>query len=275
MHDEHFDTLTRVLSRGISRRTVLGAVAGGAALHLAETEAKRRKRTRGKSETTSRGKVTQAASSVVTIQEGCPENPPQSLAVLHAYYPGYWWDHTDLTVAVQAPPIVKPALLEAVHEAITVWNDVLQRAFGGLITLTDVTSRKQPAHKADIVVHYVPHAGGAVFAGMAICGNHKCNNVMVSSDAPKPLQIDQYTPEFLGWVTLHELGHALGLGHAEPLEQTNDLMGYGWPVPVDHPVLSPCDLRTLEVVFAWAFEGVDPYPPAVASVSCSGLCGVP
>jgi hypothetical protein len=75
-------------------------------------------------------------------------------------------------------------------------------------------------------------------------------------------------------VTLHELGHVLGLGHAEPLEQTNDLMGYGWPDPVDHPVLSPCDLRTLEVVFAWAFAGTDPYPPTVDSVSCSGLCGV-
>ena len=157
------------------------------------------------------------------------EPTAESCGLASAYYPGYWWDHTDLTVAVQAAPKVDPDLMAAVHEAITVWNDVLRRAFGGLITLTDVTSSKKPAHKADIVLHYVPHAGGVVFSGMAICGNHKCNNVIVSSDAPKPLNIDQYTPEYLGWVTLHELGHALGLGHAEPLEQTNDLMGYGWP----------------------------------------------
>src|SRR3712207_701776 len=31
----------------------------------------------------------------------CPENPAESIAILSAYYPGYWWDHTDLTVAVQ------------------------------------------------------------------------------------------------------------------------------------------------------------------------------
>jgi len=29
-------------------------------------------------------------------------------------------------------------------------------------------------------------------------------------------------------MTLHELGHALGLGHALPLEESLDIMGYGW-----------------------------------------------
>lgn len=279
MHDQHFDILTRALSRGTSRRGALAAVAGVAALHLTETESRRRKRNkrdkRVKREAKKGGNgSTPVAPQKVTIKEGCPANPPESIAILHAYYPGYWWDHTNLTVAVQAHPNAEPALTTAVGEAIAIWDRILRRETNGIVTLTDVTPNGDPEHKADITLHYVPHAGGTVFAGYAICGQHKCNNVLVSSDAPKPLGIDQYSPLFLGQVTLHELGHALGLGHAEPLEETNDLMGYGWP-PLE-PVLSPCDLRALKVVFAWALTTPqqEPAPPTVASVSCSGLCKV-
>jgi hypothetical protein len=60
---------------------------------------------------------------------------------------------------------------------------------------------------------------------------------------------------------MHELGHALGLGHATNLLESTDLMGYGWP-DLGDPVLSDCDLDALAFVFAWALEGSDPYPPA-------------
>jgi hypothetical protein len=49
---------------------------------------------------------------------------------------------------------------------------VLEACFDGLITLTDVTGSKRQA--ADIIVHYVPTAGGVVFGGYAICGAHRC-----------------------------------------------------------------------------------------------------
>jgi hypothetical protein len=279
MKTAHFDTLVRVLGSGATRRGVLAGVAGVLGLRIAETEAERRKRAErrttkrreGSGDRTAQKGNSAATTQAVTISEGCPKKPAQSIAILSAYYPGYWWDHTNLTVAVQAHPNADPALIAAVREAIVIWNDVLARAGAlSIVTLTDVTDTQDPEHKADIVLHYVSDAGGTVFGGYAICGEHKCNNVLVRSDLPKPLDRDPYTAEYLGWVTLHELGHALGLGHAEPLEETNDLMGYGWP-PLD-PVLSPCDLRALEVVFAWAIAGDDPYPPTVASVDCSDLC---
>ena len=115
---------------------------------------------------------------------------------------------------------------------------------------------------------YVPTAGGVVFDGYAICGRHKCNNILVRSDPPPSENLPPYTPEYLGWVTLHELGHALGLGHATNLLESTDLMGYGWP-DLGDPVLSQCDVDALAFVFAWALEGSAPHPPAQGPYACS------
>ena len=198
-----------------------------------------------------------------------PESNAEGLVILNNYYPGYWWDHTDLTVAVQAHPKAKPEQLAAIHDAIATWSAILNRCFDGAITLTDVTVEKGSQQKAaDIVVHYVPTAGGVVFGGYAICGDHGCPNILVRSDLPPSLDREPYTPEYLGWVTLHELGHALGLGHATNLLESTDLMGYGWPELVD-PVLSQCDVNALAFVFAWVFGGGDPHPPAEGPYDCS------
>jgi hypothetical protein len=198
-----------------------------------------------------------------------PESNAEALEILSNYYPGYWWDHTDLTVAVQAHPSATDEQLAAIHDAIATWAAVLEDCFDGLITLTDVTGT-QPSEQraADIVVHYVPTAGGVVFGGYAICGDHGCPNILVRSDLPPSLDREPYDPEYLGWVTLHELGHALGLGHATNLLESTDLMGYGWP-DLGDPVLSDCDLDALAFVFAWALEGSEPHPPAEGPYDCS------
>jgi hypothetical protein len=195
-----------------------------------------------------------------------PESDAESLLILSNSYPGYWWDHTHLTVAVQAHPSATPEQLAAIADAIETWDTVLRDCFDGLITLTDVTGSKRQT--ADIVVHYVPTAGGVVFGGYALCGAHKCPNILVRSDLPPSLDRDPYEPEYLGWVTLHELGHALGLGHATNLLESTDLMGYGWP-DLGDPVLSDCDLDALRFVFDWAFTGSDPHPPAEGPYDCS------
>ena len=144
---------------------------------------------------------------------GCtlPDSNADGLEILSNYYPGYWWDHTKLTIAVQAHPRATAEQLAAIEDAIATWSATLEDCFDGLITLTDVTGSKRKA--ADIVVHYVPTAGGVVFGGYAICGDHKCPNILVRSDLPPSLGVDPYDPEYLGWVTLHEIGHALGLDH--------------------------------------------------------------
>jgi hypothetical protein len=47
-------------------------------------------------------------------------------------------------------------------------------------------------------------------------------------------------------------------------------MGYGWFFDTTIPqVISQCDMRGLEVVFAWVFEGVAPHPPTVSEVTCA------
>jgi len=199
---------------------------------------------------------------------GCslPESNAEALEILSNYYPGYWWDHTHLAIGVQAHPSATQDQLDAISDAIETWDEVLRDCFGWLITLADVTGQKRKV--ADIIVHYVPTAGGVVFGGYAICGAHKCPNIIVRSDLPPSLGVDPYDPEYLGWVTLHEIGHALGLGHATNLLESTDLMGYGWP-DLGDPVLSDCDVDALAFVFAWALEGSDPHPPAEGPYDCS------
>lgn len=200
---------------------------------------------------------------------GLPESDAEALVILNNYYPGYWWDHTDLTIAVQAHPSATRAQLRAIDDAIETWDSVLRQCFDGLITLTQVSADNAGVRRyADIVVHYVPTAGGVVFGGYALCGANRCPNILVRSDLPPSLDRDPYSPEYLGWVTLHEVGHALGLGHATNLLESTDLMGYGWPDNGD-PVLSDCDVDALAYVFAWALEGSQPYPPGPGPYDCS------
>ena len=46
------------------------------------------------------------------------DSDAESLVLLHGYYPGYWWDHTDLTVAVLAAPNEDPVFVDAIRDAI-------------------------------------------------------------------------------------------------------------------------------------------------------------
>ena len=209
------------------------------------------------------------AQSISGVSCGLPESNATSLVILNNYYPGYWWDHTNLTIAAQTHPSATAAQKAAIHEAFAIWSNALAECFDGLITLTDVTSTgRNPQQAADIVLHFVPRAGGVVFGGYAICGDHGCPNILVRSDLPPSLDRDPYSPAHIRDVTLHEVGHALGLGHATNLLESTDLMGYGWP-DLGELVLSDCDIDALTFVFAWVFEGSAPHPPAAGPYDCA------
>jgi hypothetical protein len=203
-----------------------------------------------------------------------PESDAEALVILNALAPNkYIWDHTHLTVAIQAAPTVGEEYLQAIHEAIEAWDDVLHDCFGGLITLTDVTGSGPSAHRsADIVVHYVPHAGGVVFAGYAICGAMGCPNILVRSEFSPGQGITDYSADYLFYVTLHELGHALGLGHATNLRESMDLMGYEWIGTAPQPLFSQCDLDALAYVFSWALEGTSPPAPGRSTLEPTFDC---
>lgn len=211
------------------------------------------------------------AQAVAPLRPAPTPQDTESVPILHGAftYPGYWWDHTQLTVAVQAHPQVDAESPAAVRQAIADWDYALRQEFGGLVTLTDLTGQLTAKHTADIVLHYNPTAGGTVFGGYAICGQHKCPNVIVRSDLPPSLGLPPYSPQYLDYVTMHELGHAPGLAHAQPLLTSTDLMGYGWNrTNMIVPVLSECDLNGIAHVFEWALLGVDPYPPTLPYVTC-------
>ncbi len=187
----------------------------------------------------------------------------------------FWWDHTNLTVAVQSAPTTDADDVEAARNAIALWSKVLKDRLPD-ISLTDITATNRTANRADIVIHLVPHAGGMAWGGSAACGSQKCLNVLVKSDLPPghldtgELDIVNFDPLRVERETLHELGHALGLGHASPLEESTDIMGYGWAYqdPDVIPILSDCDLAGIKIAFSWFFDHEAPHASAIPEVIC-------
>ena len=129
------------------------------------------------------------------------------------------------------------------------------RCFDGQITY----GRHRGLQSADIVVHYVPHAGGVVFAGYAICGANGCANIIVSSEFADR---GGYTrPSTCTTSPCTSSATPSAWGTRQTCEESTDLMGYGWIGDAPDPLFSQCDLDALAYLFGpWSPAGTQPGP---------------
>jgi hypothetical protein len=130
---------------------------------------------------------------------------------------------TSIPIAVQADPSATDEQLAAISDAIATWSSTLEGCLRRADHADDCDGQQAQGggRRRPLRVH----RGRRRLRGLRICGDHGCPNTLVRSDLPPSLDRESYDPEYLGWVTLYEIGHALGLRHATNLLESTDLMG--------------------------------------------------
>lgn len=178
----------------------------------------------------------------------------------------YYWDKEEITVTlVQTPHLIDP-VWDRIEEAVTstefytIEDNKLHKmppgyyspyylGWQGALDNTPSTNLKlnfqvTRAHVGDIIISVTPQSSPHGRSGEALPQfvDGKLNKVYVNL-----YNIDEMTPNSIYGLTMHELGHALGLGHSTaPEEIMHEKIGYNnlW-----YPYVTPCMMEALDVAY--------------------------
>ena len=160
---------------------------------------------------------------------------------------GGTWDHTTITIKVEESPLAAN-YTDAVIKAIKTWNDTL-RTFAShseYSYLSNVTLKLTNSDDADVKIRFTDE--GRFKIGGETLPSFKEDKIF--KNIAVTVRVGPgYTHEIVYAVTLHELGHALGLGHTNIPEDLMYPVLTGWALR--SVGISTLDLYGVAQIFGW------------------------